>query len=339
MTNLPPPDPRSSRLGFDELVGIVVAFAVIGTILAVSLGQRDKGFGIGTLVPSLTTTPASPDATASPTAAVPLPIPVEEETPLPSPTALAPETPASRTTVVTPNQASRVTPLVVTPPVATSPAPVKREAPPNQQAPVKRFSDVPQDLWARPYIEALTQRGIIAGYNDGTFRPQEPVTRAAFAAQLDKAFGERAATGVPEYTPDYKDVAKDFWASSAIQETSRKGFLRGYPGSVFRPQQEISKLQALLALNSGLKLPVPSAPDQVVQIYQDAAKIPNYATNAVAAATQAGIVVNHPNPQQLNPEILITRAEAAALIHQALAKAGKVEAISSQYVVKPQSTP
>jgi len=56
----------------------------------------------------------------------------------------------------------------------------------------------------------------------------------------------------------------------------------------------------------------------------------------VAAATQAGIVVNHPNRQQLNPNILITRAEAAALIHQAMAKAGKVEEISTEYLVKPQ---
>lgn len=112
--------------------------------------------------------------------------------------------------------------------------------------------------------------------------------------------------------------------------------MRGYPGNVFRPQQEISKLQALVALNSGLNLPAPAAPNQVLQVYQDAAQIPKYATNAVAAATQAGIVVNHPNRQQLNPNILITRAEATALIHQAMAKAGKVEEISTPYVVKPQ---
>ncbi len=325
MTNLPPPDPRSSRLGFDELIGIVVAFAVIGTILVVSLRQKDKGFGIGTLVPSLTTTPASPDATASPT-----PTQLEEDTPLPSPAAQAPETPVSPT--VTLKQQPRATPFVVAAPVAPAPA----QSPSPSPVPVKRFSDVPQDLWARPYIEALTQREIIAGYEDGTFRPGEPVTRAAFAAQLNKAFGETAVAGVPGYTPDYKDVPDKFWALSAIKETSRKGFLRGFPGDVFRPQQEISKLQALLALNSGLNLPAASAPGQVVQIYQDADQIPKYATNAVAAATQAGIVVNHPNPQQLRPQILLTRAEVAALIHQALAKAGKVEAIPSQYVVTPK---
>ncbi len=219
--------------------------------------------------------------------------------------------------------------------VGAAPA-AKTEEAEAPATPVKGFSDVPQDYWARPYIEALTQKEVIAGYTDGTFRPDEPVTRAAFAAQLDKAFAEKPVTGTPRYTANYKDVANEFWASSAIRQASTNGFMRGYPGDVFRPQQEISKLQALVALNSGLGFPAPAAPNQVLQVYQDAAQIPQYATNAVAAATQAGIVVNHPNRQQLNPNILITRAEAAALIHQAMAKAGKVEEIRTPYVVKQQ---
>lgn len=332
MTNLPPPDPRSSRLGFDELVGVVVAFAAIGTILALSLRQKDRWFSVENLVPSLRTTPASPDATASPTPIELFPL----ETPEPSPVSEAspqelttPETPVSPTTPVTPKQESRVTPVVVGAPVAKSPTPDK----------TLRFSDVPPDYWARPYIAALTGKNIIAGFTDRTFRPDAPVTRAEFAAALNRAFGEKVATGVPAYTRNYNDVPEQFWASSAIREATRKGFLQGYPGDVFRPTQEISKLQALLALNSGLDLPAPAAPDRVLQVYQDVAQIPNYAANAVAAATQAGIVVNYPNRQLLEPNILLTRAEAAALIHQALAKAGKVETIPSEYVVQPNATP
>ena len=323
MTNLPPRDPRSSNLGFDELIGIVVAFGVIGTILAVLLGQKDNQFGFEALDPSSTTTPASPAALINPSPAseATLPTPIARETPSPSPTAVGTQ---------------RQGPQVVGPLIVGAAPPAKTEEAEAPATPVKRFSDVPQDYWARPYIEALTQREVIAGYTDGTFRPGEPVTRAAFAAQLDKAFGDRAVAGTPKYSADYKDVANEFWASSAIQQATTKGFMRGYPGNIFRPQQEISKLQALLTFNSGLDFPVPAAPNQVFQVYQDAAQIPKYATNAVAAATQAGIVVNHPNRQQLGPNILITRAEAAALIHQAMAKAGKVEEIPSAYLVKPQ---
>jgi hypothetical protein len=333
MTNLPPRDPRSSNLGFDELIGIVVAFGVIGTILAVLLGQKDNRFGFEALDPSSTTTPASPGALIIPSPApeATLPTPIARETPSPSPTVSIRETPASPTTVGPRRVGSRaVGPLIV----GAAPA-AKTEEAEAPATPVKGFSDVPQDYWARPYIEALTQKEVIAGYTDGTFRPDEPVTRAAFAAQLDKAFAEKPVAGTPRYTANYKDVANEFWASSAIRQASINGFMRGYPGDVFRPQQEISKLQALVALNSGLGFPAPAAPNQVLQVYQDAAQIPQYATNAVAAATQAGIVVNHPNRQQLNPNILITRAEAAALIHQAMAKAGKVEEIRTEYVVKP----
>ncbi|MBD1809132.1 S-layer homology domain-containing protein [Microcoleus sp. FACHB-SPT15] len=323
MTNLPPRDPRSSNLGFDELIGVVVAFGVIGTILAVLLGQKDNRFGFEALDPSSTTTPTSPGVLISPSPApeATLPTPIARETPSPSPTIVGPRRVGARA----------VGPLIV----GAAPA-AKAEEAEAPATPVKGFSDVPQDYWARPYIESLTQREVIAGYTDGTFRPDEPVTRAAFAAQLDKAFSEGNVVGTPRYTANYKDVANEFWASSAIRQATTKGFMRGYPGEVFRPQQEISKLQALLALNSGLDLPAPAAPNQVLQVYQDAAQIPQYATNAVAAATQAGIVVNHPNRQQLNPNILITRAEAAALIHQAMAKAGKVEEIRTDYVVKPQ---
>jgi hypothetical protein len=70
-----------------------------------------------------------------------------------------------------------------------------------------------------------------------------------------------------------------------------------------------------------------------VKVYQDAAQIPKYALNPVAAATVAGLVVNYPNSQSLNPNRNATRAEVAALIYQGLVHAGKVKAIPSKYVV------
>ncbi|MEW6493355.1 MAG: hypothetical protein AB1589_12745, partial [Cyanobacteriota bacterium] len=83
MTNLPPTDPNSSRLGFDELIGIVIAFATIGTILAVTLGQRDKGFNVNQLlnpeVENRTTDPIE----ELPSRPVPLPTESPEERSLP----------------------------------------------------------------------------------------------------------------------------------------------------------------------------------------------------------------------------------------------------------------
>lgn len=340
MTN-PSPDPRSSRLGFDELLGIVVAFTVIGTILVVSLRQKDRGFSLGSLMPSLTTTQPSPNATASPTPATPLPTATEElqgNTPLPEPRATTPDPAPSPTVSATPQRVSRVTPFFPVPVVVSSPSPV---ATPSATSPVTSpsptpqqavsFSDVPQDFWARPFITALAARGIIVGFQDGTFRPNQPVTRAEFATQLAKAFEQKPVADAL----NYKDVPSDFWASQTIQETTRSGFMRGYPGNLFRPTQPIPKLEALIALTSGLNLASTSAPGQVLGVYQDAAQIPKYAVPKVAVATERGLVVNYPNPQLLKPKQNASRAEIAALVYQSLVQAGKAQAIPSKYVVKP----
>jgi hypothetical protein len=51
-----------------------------------------------------------------------------------------------------------------------------------------RFSDVPETHWAAPFIQALATQNIIGGFPDGTFHPNDPVSRAQFAALLNQAF-------------------------------------------------------------------------------------------------------------------------------------------------------
>jgi hypothetical protein len=193
------------------------------------------------------------------------------------------------------------------------------------------FSDLEANYWAYPFITALVQRKIISGFPDGTFRPDAPVTRAEYAAMLQKAFDKPPK----QQAVSYKDVATDFWANDAIQEVSRNGFLAGYPRNIFQPTQQIPRVQALVALASGLELPRPAAPAQVLQTYQDAVKIPKYATAAVASAAQAGLAVSYPEPKALEPNEKATRADAAAFIYQGLVASGKAEEISSQYLAKP----
>jgi len=189
------------------------------------------------------------------------------------------------------------------------------------------FSDI-QGHWAQAYIQALAAKEIIAGFNDRTFRPSEPVTRAQFAAIISKAFApapERPAS-------NFVDVRSNFWAYQAIQTAYRGGFLSGYPGQVFRPDERIPKVQALVSLVSGLKLR--SENTSMLSVYNDAAQIPNYALTAIAGATDKGLVVNYPTVSQLNPNQNATRAEVAAFVYQSLVNAGRVEAIPSPYIVK-----
>ncbi|MHC5728818.1 MAG: fasciclin domain-containing protein, partial [Nostoc sp.] len=112
------------------------------------------------------------------------------------------------------------------------------------------------------------------------------------------------------------------------------------PGNVFLPNQQIPRVQGIVALANGLGLTVSStgASSDLSTYYTDASSIPNYAVNSVTAATQSNLVVNYPDIKQLNPQQPLTRAEAAALLYQALAKQGRIQPIASnlpasQYIV------
>lgn len=327
MTNLPPPDPQSPQrepLGFDEFIGIFIAFTTIGAILLWSSQSNQQITSILSPSPSPSAqpplTPSSEEATISPSPALsPLPTVVPTEspevlTPAPLIPRILPQIPAA----IVPSTTTPATPIPTPTPSAT--------ASPGQ--PIK-FVDVPDGYWARPFIDGLSARGIVNGFAGDYFRPEQPVTRAQFAALLQDAFDQSSG----QTTTPFNDVPSDFWAVKAIDRATKSGFLKGYPGNVFQPEQKIPRAQILVALATGLNITTNSTPTQTLQIYQDAAEIPNYATEKVAAATEAGLVVNQ-NPQLLEPNRDATRAEVSAIIYQALVRAGKAEPIESKYVVR-----
>jgi hypothetical protein len=202
------------------------------------------------------------------------------------------------------------------------------------------FSDVSSNYWAGQFIQELAQRGVIAGFPDGSFRPEEPVTRAQFAAMLNKAFqksSERQAV-------NFVDVSRNYWAYSAIQQAYTTGFLSGYPGNRFEPGQNIPREQVLVSLANGLDYTASGNIDSTLQFYSDGNSISSYARTPIAAATQKQIVVNYPSLRFLQPQQTATRAQVAAFIYQALVSTGQVAAINSPYIVavnqqNPQNPP
>ncbi len=224
------------------------------------------------------------------------------------------------TTSPTPDQGTPPTSPITTPQTSTT-----------------TFSDVGQDYWASAFIQALAAKNVIAGFPDGTFKPDQPVTRAEFAAMIGKAFNQNPVRQLS--AGGFSDVPSSYWAAAAIQKAYESGFMAGYPGNVFRPNQQIPKVQAIVALTSGLGLNASSAsPDILTTYYTDASAIPNYALNNVVAATQANLVVDYPDVKTLNPIGALTRADAAAILYQALVRQGQLQPVASnvaaaQYIV------
>lgn len=332
MSSPQPPSPENKPLGFDEFIAIAVAFSVIGSIFVWVAGKKDSqlGFTLPLLTPA---PPQSSPQLENPQTLTPDPTP----SPVPSPTKkVSPATlsPNPATVPVTPPKPISQKPVpavplpVISKPAASSAKPVATTS--AKGSPIK-FSDVPSNYWARPFIEPLTERKIITGFRDGTFRPEEPMTRAEFAAILQ---GVKSAK-ISQSPVKFKDVKTDYWAMSSIEKAVQVGFLKGYPSGVFRPEETIPRVQVFAALANGLGLKTTNQPTQTLTIYQDYKQVPTWATQGVAAATEADIVVNFPNRKMLNPNRPATRADVAAMIYQALVKLGKAEPQSSQYVARP----
>jgi len=215
-------------------------------------------------------------------------------------------------------------------PIAAAPPSLSEEATADPQEAVS-FTDVPDDYWAKPYIDALSSRGLITGFDNDTFRPDQPVTRAQTANIVSRTFDLTA----DKENLAFSDVTGDYWANESIGEVVKGGFMTGFPDDTFAPNEPVTRTQAFTTLVTGLSIAPPTNVQPVIERYADNDAIPDWATGKIAAATAGGLVVNYPNQQQLNPNEPTTRAELSAFIYQALAKEGVVEPIESEYVVKP----
>jgi hypothetical protein len=194
-----------------------------------------------------------------------------------------------------------------------------------------RFEDVPDNYWAKPYIDALSSRELISGFEDGSFKPDQPVTRAQIANIVSRTFDLSAE----KESIAFSDVQGTYWAKDSIDEVVKGGFMTGFPKNIFQPNSPVTRAQAFATLATGLELETPGNVQAVLARYTDTGAIPVWAKDKTAAATAGSLVVNYPNLDQLKPGQPTTRAELSALIYQALVNQGAVEPIESQYLVKP----
>ena len=192
--------------------------------------------------------------------------------------------------------------------------------------PALAFKDI-GGHWAADFISALAQQGLLGGFSDGTFKPDQQINRAQYAALLVKALNPTPKRDAIQFS----DVLSDFWAKDVIGQAYRSQFITGFPDNTFRPNANVQRVQVILSLVSGLGLS--SANPNFLSVYDDRGDIPDYAKEKVAAATLKKFVVNYPNLRQFNPNRDATRAEVVAMLYQALVDAKLVSAINSSYIV------
>lgn len=171
--------------------------------------------------------------------------------------------------------------------------------------------------WANGAIVNMASRLVIEGTSASTFEPNREITRAEFATIAVRAFGlqDQSRTG-----KTFSDVNQDAWYQTYVNTASAYGLLTGYNDGSFKPNQNISREEAIAILIRAVKLAhVDTAANSLSELesYKDGDLVSSWATAAVGFAVQQGIVKGD-HAGMLNSQSPVSRAETAALIERIL---------------------
>lgn len=165
----------------------------------------------------------------------------------------------------------------------------------------KTFSDVNNNDWFYSVVNELSDKGIISGYEDNTFKPQKSVSYAEFLTLLNNSIGEKQ-------TPDYKNSEE--WYKPTFDYLKQKGVIT----NIQNPNAEITRNEMAKYLSLGLeKLKNQKIDTTTPTSIKDFNAIPNEYKDYVASAVNAGLIKGDEN-QNFNGAKSLTRAETAVII-------------------------
>ncbi|MDT9723144.1 S-layer homology domain-containing protein [Paenibacillus sp. ClWae2A] len=187
-----------------------------------------------------------------------------------------------------------------------------------------KFGDV-VGHWAQDAVDDMGSRMIIEGTGNGSFSPDQNITRAEFAAIVTRALGVAPRASNSGFT----DVSSDMWYSAAIGTARDYNLINGYTNGTFQPNEEITREEAILMLARAMDLTSLSSPisDQkaegILRSYASGASVSSWAIKGVAQSIQAGIVSGRTSGDLASGEF-ITRAEVTQMISRLLKKSGLI---------------
>ncbi len=163
--------------------------------------------------------------------------------------------------------------------------------------------------WAESQINAFSEAGLLSGYDDGTFRPNNSITRAEFAVIAARICG-LTAPGSTEAV--FSDIA-GHWAENEILALAAAGVINGYEDGSFRPDSQITRQEAAVIIADLLEL----ESDGTQTHFTDSTDVADWASSAVEALAQAGILSGYEDGS-FRPRSNITRAESVKVLSSLL---------------------
>ena len=169
------------------------------------------------------------------------------------------------------------------------------------------FSDLESGAWYAGSVDYVLRQGIMAGYGNGTFGAQDPLSRAQMAAMLWRMAGEP----VVAYDLPFQDVRADAWYAETVRWAASEQIVTGTTETAFSPDAGLTREQAAVMLYRYAHAQAPESAAARAE-FADSAEISDWAREALGWAADAGILRG--SDGFLRPKDTLTRAEAAQLI-------------------------
>jgi len=167
------------------------------------------------------------------------------------------------------------------------------------------FKDI-NNHWAADTIIEAVDRGFFTGYEDQTFKPNNPITRAEFAVIIDRALDLDSSGGTSKPLNDINN----HWAKEAIEKAQKAGIVNGYEDGSFRPNNRVSRAEIAAMVARALQLE-PNTSGSTG--FNDDSQIPNWATGYVSIMKEQGIITGREG-NTFVPSANTTRAEGAVIL-------------------------
>lgn len=166
------------------------------------------------------------------------------------------------------------------------------------------FNDISTN-WAKEYIERASAMGLIQGYPDGSFKPNQPVTRAEFTSMLNRTLGNMGMGN-----NIFSDISPAKWYYSDVLKAVRAAYVAGFPDSTFRPEQNISRQEAAAML---ARIIPTYGYSGTLAAYTDAPQIGSWAVQSMSRMNGKGYLTGFPDGK-MRPLDSITRGQVAKII-------------------------
>lgn len=191
--------------------------------------------------------------------------------------------------------------------------------------PVSAYPDVNSNHWAAKQIEILTEKGVIVGYPDGTFKPDDNVTRAEFASMAIKALGQEHANVAQPV--NFTDIDPAFWAYDAIQKSLYFDLISCPPqGEPFRPDDTVTRAESISVAVNALtteQISVMKAKEVLSKRFADVNEVPQWFLVPAGKAEILNMLVTVPSTDKAKIEAdrPATRAEVSAILYDMMEQA------------------